>query len=269
MCVQVLSITLYFHADHDADKTISAFSVITIIHSEVWCRYSMSQLWNVDVLQHLELHLQCEIHCLDFKWWIQENVYNLLSPPSLDFGEQRLFGMQEEFLFRVRQTGRSSGWGWGRMSNLIHHSGKVCIQKNVNADQQERIKTTEPGPEHTLSDTGNSGSWSLFWSPQCWDTQSCHMTTRHPPSWLRACNITHTRRTRQRKLLNYSSICVCRWSFITWWHWFYSKWCEYSHPGSYGGWQKTLSVEEFLFVAPRLLSTKSDYAPRTAEKVNT
>lgn len=48
------------------------------------------------------------------------------------------------------------------MLNVIFHSGKVCIEKNVNADQQERISTAEPGPEHALSDAGNSGSWSLL-----------------------------------------------------------------------------------------------------------
>lgn len=48
------------------------------------------------------------------------------------------------------------------MLNLILYSGKVCVEKNVNADQQERIDTAEPGPEHTLSNTEDSGSWSPF-----------------------------------------------------------------------------------------------------------
>lgn len=41
-------------------------------------------------------------------------------------------------------------------------SGKVCVQEDVNADQQERVDATEPGPEHALPKTGNPGSRSLF-----------------------------------------------------------------------------------------------------------
>lgn len=44
----------------------------------------------------------------------------------------------------------------------ILYSGKVCIKENVNADQQDCIGTAESGPEHTLSNTENSGSWSFL-----------------------------------------------------------------------------------------------------------
>lgn len=44
------------------------------------------------------------------------------------------------------------------MSDLFLYSGKVCIEKNVNADQEERVHTAEPGPEHALSDTEDSRS---------------------------------------------------------------------------------------------------------------
>lgn len=41
-------------------------------------------------------------------------------------------------------------------------SGKVCVQEDVNADQQERVDAAEPGPEQALSKTGSPGSRSLF-----------------------------------------------------------------------------------------------------------
>lgn len=41
-------------------------------------------------------------------------------------------------------------------------SGEVCIQEDVNADQQERVDAAEPGPEHALAKTGNPGSRGLF-----------------------------------------------------------------------------------------------------------
>lgn len=219
------------------------------------------QLWNVSL--HLEPHLQAlhsEIHCMSFgeRFGL---ICTVFFPPSWLW--EKLFGRQEEFETHVEEAGRSSGWGRGRMYKLIHHSGKVGIQKNVDADQQEGIKTTEPGPEHTLSDSGNSGSWSLIWSPHCWDAQSCRLTTCHPPSWLRACNVTYTHAradTGSYSGNNYNSMCVQM--TITWWC------CEYSYPGSYGGWQRTLSVTGFLFVAPQWLSTTSDYAPRREEKGN-
>lgn len=136
----------------------------------------------------------------------RSNLLNNLfvSPPPWIWRNQLLFGRQALFSSCwVGGAGRSSawvGWGgeWGRMLTVsLLRSGKVCIEKNVNADQQERISTAEPGPEHTLSHTGNSGSWSLLWSPHCCDARTDPLTTCHPPSWLRACSITRTEQIQE------------------------------------------------------------------------
>lgn len=71
-------------------------------------------------------------------------------------------------------------------------SGKVGVQEDVDADQQERVDAAEPGPEQALSDTGNPGSRSLFRPPDGRDAPAHPLTTHPLPGWVRACVITHT-----------------------------------------------------------------------------
>lgn len=71
-------------------------------------------------------------------------------------------------------------------------SGKVCVEKNVDADQQEGINAAEPGPEHALPDGGNPRSCCLL-RPVCSrQTHTCHLTTRHLTHRPRICTMKHT-----------------------------------------------------------------------------
>lgn len=148
----------------------------------------------------------------------RSNLHNNLfvSPPFLDLEESAGVWQTGTFQFMFGRVGVGvwAGRSSGRMLTESLHSGKVCIEKNVNADQQERISAAEPGPEHTLSHTGNSGSRSLVRSPHRCDTSTDPLTTRHPARWLRACSITCTPTEQIQEVTEKITIAQCACVFV-------------------------------------------------------